>query len=55
MTKAIQIFEFLSKHASLVELLMNAVSGGVQHEHLITAIKREMTLASDAIARAELK
>ena len=55
MNEAKEIFSFILKHADLIKLLADAVQGGVQHEHLLTAIKREMTLASDALARVEME
>lgn len=54
MKEAAAVFEFLNSHAGLIQLLADAVAGGVQHDHLLEAIKREMTLASDALARKEL-
>lgn len=46
--------KFLFEHLDLLELLFEAISGGVTKEKIVAQIKKEIVKASKARMRAEL-
>jgi hypothetical protein len=48
------VLTFLLEHLDLIELLAEAINGGVKKDDLRAAIRKEMVAASDAEMRREL-
>lgn len=54
MSELAEVLSLIAKHLPLIELVVQAIRGGVSEEAIVNAIKKEMTNASDEEMRREL-